>query len=108
MSYEEQSRSSTQFVIGNQKHEFVFSLEVISIGKAAFSKFMIKVFRPVILSENFTICLDCVFIQSETKHEVFKVSDKNHLLLNENKKANWLKSILGTKKTKNKTFQVKA
>ena len=77
----EQSRRLAQFVIGNQQYEFNRLFYGISIVPAAFSAFMSKIFRPIILSKN-------VFMQSRTKKEIFIVSDKYHqILLKENMKA---------------------
>ena len=45
MPLDEQSRRLTQFVIGNQQYEFNRLLYGISIGPAAFSAFMSKIFR---------------------------------------------------------------
>ena len=46
---DEQSRRLTQFVIGNQQYEFKRLFYGISIAPAAFSAFMSKKFRPIIL-----------------------------------------------------------
>ena len=46
MPLDEQSRRLTQFVIGNQQYEFNRLFYGISIGPAAFSAFMSKIFRP--------------------------------------------------------------
>ena len=74
----EQSRRLAQFVIGNQQYEFNRLFYRISIVPAAFSAFMRKIFRTIILSKN-------VFMQSRTKKEI---SDKYHqILLKENMKA---------------------
>ena len=45
MPLDEKSRRSTQFVIGNQQYEFNRFFYGISIGPAAFSAFMSKIFR---------------------------------------------------------------
>ena len=50
MPIDEQSRRLTQIVIGNQQYEFKRLLYGISIGPAAFSAFMSKSFRPLILA----------------------------------------------------------
>ena len=63
MPLDEQSRRLTQFVIGNQQYEFNRLFDGISIGPAAFSAFMSKIFRPFILSKNAITCLDDVFMQ---------------------------------------------
>ena len=49
---------------------------------------MSKFFRWLILSKNVITILDDVFLQSQTKHEIFTVLDKYHkILLKENVKA---------------------
>ena len=88
MPLDEQSRRLTQFVIGNQQYEFNRLFYGISIGPAAFSSFMSKFFRPLILKKNAIIYLDDVFMQSQTKEEMFKVLEHHHKILqNENLKA---------------------
>ena len=88
MPLDEQSRRLTQFVIGNQQYEFNRLFYGISIGPAAFSAFMSKIFRPLILKKNAITYLDDVFMQSQTKDEMFKVLEKYHQILqNENLKA---------------------
>ena len=80
MPPDEQSRRLTQFVIGNQQNEFnrLFSI----------SAFMCKIFRPWILNKNAITYLDDVFMQSQTKDEMFTVLEKYHqLILQENMKA---------------------
>ena len=52
MPLDEQSRRLTQFVIGNQQYEFNRLFYGISIGPAAFSAFMSKIFRPLILKKT--------------------------------------------------------
>ena len=52
MPLDEQSRRLTQFVFGNQQYEFNRLFYGISIGPAAFSAFMSKLFRPLILKKN--------------------------------------------------------
>ena len=69
MPLDEQSRRLTQLVIGNQQYEFNRLFYGISIGPAAFSAFMKKKFRPLILSKNVITYLDKVFMQSQTKNE---------------------------------------
>ena len=49
MTLDKQSRQLTQFVIGNQQYEFNRLFYGISIGPAAFSAFMSKIVRPLIL-----------------------------------------------------------
>ena len=48
---DEQSRRLTQFVIRNQQYEFNCLFDGISIGPAAFSAFMSKIFSPLILKK---------------------------------------------------------
>ena len=76
MPQDEQSRRLTQFVIGNQPFEKKRLFFGISIGRAAFSAFMSKLFKHLILSKNVINYMDDFFIQSQTKHEVFKVLDE--------------------------------
>ena len=57
----EQSRRLKQFVTGNQQYEFNRLFYGISIGPAAFSAFMSKVFRPFILKKYAITFLDDVF-----------------------------------------------
>ena len=52
MLIDKQSRRLTQFVIGNLQNEFNRLIYGISIGPAAFSAFMSKIFRPLILKES--------------------------------------------------------
>ena len=61
MPLDEQSRRLTQFVIGNQQYEFNRLFYGISIGPAAFSAFMSKIFRPLILKKNAITYLDRCF-----------------------------------------------
>ena len=70
MPLDEQSRRLTQFVIGNQQYEFNRFFYGISIGPAAFSTFMSKIFRPLILKKNAITYLDDVFMQSQTNDDV--------------------------------------
>ena len=85
---DEQSRRLTLFVIGNQQYEFNRLFYGISIGLAAFSAFMSKIFRPLILKKNAITYLDDVFMQSQTKDEMFAVLEKYHQKLqNENMRA---------------------
>ena len=58
MPLDEQSRRLTQFVIGNQQYEFNCLFYGISIGPAAFSTFMSKIFRPLVLNKNAITYLD--------------------------------------------------
>ena len=85
---DEQSRRLTQFVIGNQQNEFNRLFYGISIGLAAFSAFMSKIFTPLKLKKNAITHLDDVFMQSQTKDEMFTVLEKYHKILQkENLKA---------------------
>ena len=84
----EQSQRLTQFVIGNQLYEINRLFYGNSIGPAAFSAFMSKIFRPLILRKHAITYLDDVFIQSQTKDEMFIISEQYHQKLkNENMKA---------------------
>ena len=85
MPLDEQSRRLTQFVIGNQQNEFNRLFYGISIEPAAFSAFMSKIFRPLILKKNAITYLDVVFKQSQTKEEKFTVLKQYHKIL-QNKK----------------------
>ena len=85
MPLDEQSRRLTQFVIGNQQYEFNRLFYGISIGPAAFSAFMSKIFRPLILKKNAITYLDDVFMQSQTKDEMFNVLEKYHANTSERK-----------------------
>ena len=88
MPLDEQSRRLTQFVIGNQQYEFNRLFCGISIGPAAFSAFMSKIFRPLILNKNAITYLDDVFMQPQTNDEMFIDLEKFHqILLNENMTA---------------------
>ena len=88
MPADEQSRRLTQFVIGNQQYEFNRLFYGISIGPAAFSAFMSDIFRPLILKKNAITYLDDVFMQSQTKEEMFTVLEHYHKILqNKNLKA---------------------
>ena len=88
MPLDEQSRRLTQFVIGNQQSEFNRLFYGISIGPAAFSEFLSKNFRPLLLNKNAITYLDDFFMQSQTKDEIFTVLEKYHqILLQENIKA---------------------
>ena len=88
MPLDEQSRRLTQFVIGNQQYEFNRLFYGISIEPAAFSAFMSKTFRPLIVKKNAITNLDDVFMQSQTKDEIFTVLEKYlQILQNKNVKA---------------------
>ena len=71
MPLDEQSQRLAQFVIGNQQYEFNRLFCGISKGPAAFSAFLSKIFRPLILKKNAITYLDDVFMQSQTKDERF-------------------------------------
>ena len=88
MPLDEQSRRLTQFVIGNQQYEFNRLIYGISVGPAAFSAFMSKIFRPLILKKNAITYLDDFFMQSQTKDEMFIVLEQYHRIVqNKNLKA---------------------
>ena len=88
MPVDEQSQRLTQFVIGNQQYEFNRLFYGISIGPATFSAFMSKIFRPLILKKHRITYLDDVFMQSQTKDEMFIILEQYHQILkNENMKA---------------------
>ena len=88
MPLDEQSRRLTKFVIGNQQYEFNRIFYGFSIRPAAFSAFMSKIFRPFILKKHSITYLDDVFMQSQTKDEMFIILEQYHKLLkNENMKA---------------------
>ena len=88
MPLDEQSRRLTQFVIGNQQYEFNKLFYGISIGPAAFSAFMSKIFRSLILKTHAITYLDDVFMQSQKKDEMFIILEQYHQILkNENMKA---------------------
>ena len=88
MPLDEQSRRLTQFVIGNQQYEVNRLFYGISIGPAAVSAFMRNFFGPLILEKNAITYLDDVFMQSQTKEEMFTVLEHySKILQNENLKA---------------------
>ena len=88
MPLDEQSRRITQFVIGNQQYEFNRLFYGISIGPAAFSTFMSKIFGPLILKKHAITYLDDVFMQSKMKNEMFIILEQYHQIIkNENMKA---------------------
>ena len=88
MPLDEQSRRLKPFVFGNQQYEFNRLFYGISIGPAAFSAFMSKHFRPLILKKLEITYLDDVFMQSQTKDEMFIILEQYHQILkNENMKA---------------------
>ena len=67
MALDEQSRRLTQFVIGNQQYEFNRLFYGKSIGPAAFSAFMSKTFRPLILKKKAITYLDDVSCNHKLK-----------------------------------------
>ena len=88
MPLDEKSRRLTQFVIGNQQYEFNNLFYGIFIEPAAFSAFMSKILRPLLLKKNAITYLDDVFLPSQTKDEMFTVLEQYHKILqNENLKA---------------------
>ena len=77
-----------KFVIRNQQSELNRLFYGISIGAAALSAFMSEIFRPFILNKKAITCLDDVFMQPQTKDEMFIFLEKYHqILLHENMKA---------------------
>ena len=70
MPLDEQPRRLTQFIIGNLVNRIFYG---ISIGPEAFSAFMSKVFRQLVLKKNAITYLDDVFMQSQTRDEMFTV-----------------------------------
>ena len=92
---------TSQFVIRNQQYEFNRLFYGMSIGPAAFSAFTSKIFRPLIINKNAITYLDDVFMQSQTKDEMFIVLEKFHrLLLHENMKVTPDKSHFFLKRVK--------
>ena len=88
MPLDEKSQRLTQLVVGNQQYEFNRLFYGISIGPAAFSAVMSKIFRPRILKKHAIAYLDDVFMQSQTKDEIFIILEQYHQILkNENMKA---------------------
>ena len=71
MPPDEQSRRLTQFVIGNQQYEFNRLFYGISIGPAAFSAFMSKIFGPLILKKNAITYLDCFYAITDKRRNVY-------------------------------------
>ena len=70
MPLDEQPRRLTQFIIGNLVNRIFYG---ISIGPEAFSAFMSKVFTQLVLKKNAITYLDDVFMQSQTRDEMFTV-----------------------------------
>ena len=88
MPLDEQSRRLIQFVIGNQQYEINRLFYGIFIRPAAFSVFVSKIFRPLILKKKAITYLDDVFMQPQTKDEMFTVLEQYHKILqNKNLKA---------------------
>ena len=88
MPLDEQSRRLPQFVIGNQQYAFNRFFYGIPIGPAVFSAFMSKIFRPLILKKHAITYLDDVFMQSQTKDEMFIILEQYiQMLKNEKMKA---------------------
>ena len=88
MPQDEKSRRLTQFVFGNHQYELNRIFYGIFIPPAAFSAFMSKNFRRLILNKNAITYLDEIFMQSHTQDEKFTVLEKYHqILLQENMKA---------------------
>ena len=65
----------------SKQYEFDRLFYGISIGPAAFSAFMSKIFRPLILKKNTITYIDDVFMQSQTKEEMFTVLEQCHKIL---------------------------
>ena len=65
MPLDEKSRLLTQFVIGNQ--QYGFKRLFYGIGPAAFSAFISKIFRPLILNNNAITYLDDFFCDYKQK-----------------------------------------
>ena len=85
---DEQSRRLTQVGNGNHQYEFNRLTYGNCVGAAAFSAFMSKIFRPLILIKKVFIYLYDVFFRSQTKHEMFRILDKYHqILIKENMNA---------------------
>ena len=72
---DEQSRGLTQFVNGNQQYQFNRLFYGISIGPAAFSAFMSRIFKPLILNKSAITTEDEIFIVLEKYHQ--KLQNKN-------------------------------
>ena len=84
MPLDEQSGRLAQFVIGNQQYEF----NRLFCSYDSFSAFMSKIFRPFMLKKNAITYVDDVFMQSQTKDEMFIILEQYHQILkNENMKA---------------------
>ena len=80
-------RQNIQFVIGNKQCEFNRLSYGVSIGPAAFSAFMNKIFRLLTLNKKAITNLDDVYMQSQTKDELSTVFEKYNQILQENMKV---------------------
>ena len=83
MPLDRNSRCLTNFVIGNQQYEFKRLFYGISIGPAAFSSFMSKIFRPLIQQNRFIAYLDDVLMQTHTINDMFNIILQYHEILKE-------------------------
>ena len=83
MPLDRNSRRLTNFVIGNQQYEFKRLFYGISIGPAAFSSFMSKIFRPLIQQNQLIAYLDDVLMQTQTINDMFDVIIQYHEILKE-------------------------
>ena len=73
MPLDRNSRRLTTFVIGNQQYEFKRLFYGISIGPAAFSSFMSKIFRPLIQQNRLIAYLDDLLMQTHTINDMFNI-----------------------------------
>ena len=83
MPLDRNSRRLTNFVIGNQQYEFKRLFYGISIGPAAFSSFMSKIFRPLIQQNRLIAYLDDVLMQTHTINDMFNIIIQYHEILKE-------------------------
>ena len=83
MPLDRNSRRLTNFVIGNQQYEFKRLFYGISIGPAAFSVFMSKIFRPLIQQNRLIAYLDDVLMQTHTINDMFNIIIQYHEILKE-------------------------
>ena len=81
MPLDEQSRRLTQFIVRIQQYEFNRLIYGTSIGPAGLSVFMSKIFRPLLLKKNAITYLGDVFLQSQTKDEMFIILEQYHQIL---------------------------
>ena len=86
MPLDEQSGRFKKFVFGNQQYEFNRLFHGTSIGPAAFSAFMSKIFRPLILNKNAITCFYAIRNKRRNVHFLKKIK-YHQLLLTENRKA---------------------